>query len=264
MRKHLEREEQTHMINNNISTPASHNNVGSPRYDSEVVSTVSPQSGLHTNNIIVECPLLNDVIFRRSKPMIFHSGNVKFQDLIESHIYEHSIDPNTPLLRRKEIEIEILNEVLKPKKNSARGRDNSGGRFLTWNMEKKWWMVMDSENEIQLKIYHAFLSFRKKMLKTQQQQQEVQTVANLNSLFEQQDGQKKKRFNDINGRCCSNCALCCASDDNNNGCSGVLCVRTAVNHNRNNSNDACGFFFSTDDGSYACLDDDGLSHPTVN
>jgi hypothetical protein len=257
LRTHLEHEEQTQMINNNQSTPASDNNVG--RSDSEVVSTLKLQSGLHyylanTDDIIVECPLSNDVLFRMGKTMNFHLGNVYFQSLIKSRIYEHSIDPNTTRLRRTEIEFEIFNEVL-----GCGGGES--GRFLTWDINKKWWLVIHSDNEIRLKIYHAFIGFRKRMTKTQQQQQEVQTKTNLNSIFEQQqDGQKKKRYNNnTNSSCCSDNGLYCGCDGNNNGCNIMPCS-PPMNHNgNNNDNNACGYFFSTDDGSYAYVDDG--SHP---
>ena len=189
----------------------------------------------NNNIIIVECPLSNDVIFRRGKTMNFHSGNIKFQNLIESRICEYFINPNTSLSRRKEIEIDILNEIL-----------NSCGRFLTWIAEKKWWLVIHSEDEMQFKIHYAFLGFRTRMLKKQQKQQKVvPTVAKLTSLFEgQQVGQKKKRYN--NNNCSissfSDCGLHCDSDDNNSNNSG------------NNNCSDCGYFFSVDDGSYACTD----------
>ncbi|MGK3753049.1 MAG: hypothetical protein ACI8RD_005356, partial [Bacillariaceae sp.] len=211
------------------------------KYDSAVVST--------TNNI-VECPLSNDVIFRRGKTMNVHSGNVKFQNLIESHIYEHSIDLNTPPLRRAEIEIELMNEVQIHKQGVS-------GRFLTWNIEKKWWSIIHSEDEIQSKIHYAFRDFRRKMLKKQQHQQKVRTVTNLNSLFEgQQDGQKKTYNNNKNS--CSDYGLHCGgSDDNNNVCNITPCllpISTKIN-SENDNNNACGHFFSTEDGSYAYLDD---------
>jgi hypothetical protein len=274
LRTHLEQEEQTHMINNNKSTPASDNNVG--KCDSEVVShTLTPQSGLHNylantkGNIIVECPSSNDVIFRMGESMNFHLGNIHFQSLIESRIHEHSIDVNTTQLRKAEIGIEIMNEVLKPeeKNNGCGGGGGESGRFLTWDRKKKWWLVIHSEDKIRLKIYHAFLGFKKNMLKEQQQQQEVQTTTN--SIFEQQqDGQKKKRYNNNNknnSSCCSNdCGLNCGSDGNNNRCNTTMpCLLPYMmnnngNNNINNNND-CGHFFSTDDGSYAYIDDG--SHP---
>jgi hypothetical protein len=221
-------------------------------------------SGLH---IIVECPLSNDVIFRSGKAMNFHAGNVKFQNLIESHIYEHSIDPTTPQFRRREIEIELMNEVLEKEKKCGRvgGGDTSGGRFLTWNMKKKWWSVIHSDHEIIKKINCAFRDFLIKLLKPQQQQQKVQTVKTVktsNSLFErQQDGQKKKRYNDDNKDiCCSDCGLFCGSDDNKNGCNSMPCLPSTINDNGNNSK-ACEFSFPSDDGSYANLNDGRLSSP---
>ena len=45
-------------------------------------------------NSIVECPGSKDVVFRRGKSMNYHSGNVKFQNMIESQ-FQHYSDPNT-------------------------------------------------------------------------------------------------------------------------------------------------------------------------
>ncbi|MGK3759205.1 MAG: hypothetical protein ACI8RD_011522 [Bacillariaceae sp.] len=246
--KHLEREKQ-------YSSDSDNSNSGGG-YDSGGVSATSSTITTTTIENIVECPLSNDVVFRRGKPLNFHVGNVNFQNLIESRIYEHTIDQNTPPLRRTEIEIEIFNEVFrKPKQGES-------GRFLTWNKEKKWWLVIHSENEIQLKIRNAFRDFRKKMLRTQQQQQKVQTISNSNSLFEQQQDGQKKKFKNNNNSCCSDCGLYCgnASDANNNGCNNIMpCVPSTMNNNgnnnnnNNNNNNAFGYFFSTDDGSYACI-----------
>jgi hypothetical protein len=255
LRTHLELEEQIRMIKNNKSTPVS--DINNSGCDSEVVSTISPQLGLHCladkNNInVVECPLWNDVIFRRGKTMNVHSGNTKFQNLIESHIHEHSIDLNTTPLRRKEIEIDLMNEVQKPEKKNGCG-GYSSGRFLTWDIKNHWWLVIHSDDEIEAKIHYAFRDFRKKMLRTKQQQQKVQTITNLNSLFEQQqNGQKKKRYVNNKNSGCSDFV-------SNNGCNIMPCL-PSMNNNGNNNN-ACGYFFSTDDGSYAYLNDGRLSSP---
>jgi hypothetical protein len=253
LRTHLEHEERTHMIKDFKSIPYVDTNVGT--YDSDIVSTTSTSTQSHlqnylanTNNI-VECPLSNDVIFRRGKTMNVHLGNVNFQNLIESRIYEHSIDLDTPPLRRTELEIEVFNEVLKPVKNNGSyggggGGGGHSGRFLTWDMKKQWWLVIRSEDEIRIKIHYAFRDFRKKMLRTQQKQQKVQTVTNLNSLFEHQDGQKKIRYNDNDNTNSSSSTDGGCCNENDGGCTG--------------NSTACGYFFSTDDGSYAYLDD-GLS-----
>jgi len=220
----------------------------------------------NSNHTIVECPLSNDVIFRRGKTMNIHLGNLKFQNLIEAHVYEHTIDLDTSPIRRIEIEIELMNEVRK-KLEKTNGCDS--GRFLTWDVENSWWLVMQSDDEIQKKIHYAFRDFRKKMLKTKQQQQKVQTrtSSNLNSIFERQDGrQKKKRYNDNNNNNNNNITKNSSSsgdiyngnssesDDNNNICN-IPMPFSLPSTNNNNNIGACGYFFSTDDGSYTNLDE---------
>ena len=165
LRIHLERERQKSAYYSSSDNNDSDNNGGRGGYDSGGVSssssiTTSSSSIVTTATTIdisniVECPLSNDVIFRRGKTLNFHPGNVKFQNLIESHIQEHSIDPNTSLIRRKEIVTEVMNEVCNNSKSKTKSRNESdsghggcgysygvhyGGRFLTWNMEKQWWL----------------------------------------------------------------------------------------------------------------------------
>ena len=215
LRTHLELEEQIRMIKNNKF--------------SQLGLQYCCLADHKNNNIIVECPSSNDVVFRRGKTMNTHSGNARFQNLLESHVYEHSIDLNTCLNRRKEIEIQLIQEVRKPEKKNGCGGGYSSGRFLTWDVKNQWWVVIISDDEIETKIHYAFRDFQKKMLRTQQQQQKVLTgVTNLNSLFvRQQDGQTKKRYKDNNSK-----NGCCSGNGNNND--------NACNNN------ACGYFFSTD------------------
>ncbi|OEU10954.1 hypothetical protein FRACYDRAFT_246827, partial [Fragilariopsis cylindrus CCMP1102] len=151
LRMHLEREEQVAaqkmMIYNN-------NNNNNKKSISCLYSSDSSDNGSgsgggsgggdyfakipNTKNTIVECPLSNDVIFRRGKAMQnIHLGNLKFQNLIEAHMYEHTIDLDTSPLRRIEIEVELMNEVRK-KIETTNGCDS--GRFLTWDVEKSWWL----------------------------------------------------------------------------------------------------------------------------
>jgi hypothetical protein len=119
-----------------------------------------------------------------------HPGNVKFLNLIESAMYEHTIVPTTSSWRRIAIEKELMQKI----------RDE-GGRFLKWDIEKCWWVDISfgtdietkfhSENEIQSKVHYAFRNFRKKMLKTQQQP--IATASSTHT-FERQDGQKRTRY----------------------------------------------------------------------
>lgn len=140
----------------------------------------------HHMTDIVECPGSHDVIFRRGKSMSYHPGNVKFFNLIESRIHEHTLDPKTTQARRMAIEKELIQQI----------RDD-GGRFLRWEIDKCWWVDMSSgtddanDKEIRSKIHYAFRDFRKKMMKKQK------VIVNTSSTyaFERQDGQKRKRYN---------------------------------------------------------------------
>jgi len=175
---------------------------------------------------IVECPGSKDVIFRRGKSMSYHYGNVKFQNLIESKIYEHTIDPETTLQRRVAIEKELIQQI----------RDD-GGRFLKWETGECWWTNMsidngnDSDNgngnsktlttsqeidkKIQTKIHYAFRDYRKKMLKTQAPIVEVSSTY----AFERLDGQKRLRYS--NG----------ANDTSNDSTIGNGCLSVFYNLN---------------------------------
>jgi hypothetical protein len=205
LRKYIERE---FMMRGSIPDPSG----------SDAASHSSNGESMPEVNI-VECPLTNDVIFRRGRSMSYHPGNAAFQNLIEAHIYEHTIDPNTTKDRKLAIEMELVETVRK-----------QGGRFLKWEIDKSWWVEIgksaDSQKEIITKVRCAFRDFRKKMLKAQQEQ-----ISNSSwtYTFERQDGQRRKRLNNgkhVEERCGLE-ALYCGGDDK----------------------EICGFFFSTQDGS---------------
>jgi len=123
--------------------------------------------------------------------MNHHPGNVKFLNLIESNIQEHTFDPSTTQTRRTEIEKEIIREVRE-----------GGGRFLTWEIENHWWVDMSKGNdkgtweidkEIQQKIHYAFRDFRKKL---QKKHQDLIVNNSATYAFARQDGQTRKRYKD--------------------------------------------------------------------
>jgi hypothetical protein len=168
------------------------------QYSSQIESGASEydESTASSTSDIVECPGSNDVIFRRGISMNHHPGNVKFLNLIESKIYEHTFDPTTSSFRRIAIEKELIQQLL-----------DEGGRFLKWEIDKCWWVdissgtdidtKLDSDIEIQSKVHYAFRNFRKKMLKTQQKP--------IVHTFERQEGQKRTRYS-------------CDTDSNGDGC----------------------------------------------
>jgi len=88
--------------------------------------------------LIVECPGLNDVVFRPSQSTMCHPGNVMFRGLVESKHFEHSIAPS------REAKIEITKSVI------SKIREK-GGRFLVWN-NATWWTELTDEKQIYSKI----------------------------------------------------------------------------------------------------------------
>lgn len=132
---------------------------------------------------IIDCPGLNDVVFRRGKNMNHHPGNAKFMSLIEERIFEHTIDLNTSPERRLSIEVELIEKVRQ-----------EGGRFLKWDIERGWLVDMSTgsdSKELQSKVHYAFRDFRKKIVTRDQS-----TIVNATSstyAFAQEYEQKRKR-----------------------------------------------------------------------
>jgi len=231
-----------------ISRSESGRDDGSDSTSGSVSTTLASTSTIKPMNSIVECPGSHDVIFRKGKTMMYHPGNVLFQNIIESRIQEHSIDPKTTYARRQAIEMEVIQQI-----------KNDCGRFLKWEIDKGWWsnmsldidIDMDSTNgdrsssinsvilnansarcieadkEIQTKVHYAFRDFKKKMMKPQQN---VQLNTSSTYAFERQDGQKRKRSSKNS----------CSSAD-----SGSMITSFLPNTNEN----VCGYFFSTADDS---------------
>lgn len=87
---------------------------------------------------IVECPGVNDVVFRPSQSTMCHPGNAMFRGLVESKHSEHSAAET----RKKKII--IIQSVMTAVKNR-------GGRFLVWN-NNTWWTELTDEKLIYTKI----------------------------------------------------------------------------------------------------------------
>jgi len=115
----------------------------------------------------VECPNLNDVVFRAGKSYMCHPGNVMFRSLIESKMDEHYAATKR---EKASIAWSIVGEI-----------ERRGGRFLKWDT-RGWWTPMEDRSEIRYKIPTCFRDFsrtmkarrkRAQMDSNQQQQQQV-------------------------------------------------------------------------------------------
>ena len=92
----------------------------------------------------VECPNLNDVVFRPGKSYMVHPGNVMFRSLIESKIDEHFAATRS---QKAAIAWSIVREV-----------ELKGGRFLKWD-NRGWWTEFEDRSEIRYKIPTYFRDF---------------------------------------------------------------------------------------------------------
>lgn len=87
---------------------------------------------------IIECPRINDVVFRASQSVMSHGGNHFFRGLVESKHEEHDMAAT----REKKMNITrgVIEEVRK-----------RNGRFLVWD-NKTWWTEMKDEKQIYARI----------------------------------------------------------------------------------------------------------------
>ena len=72
--------------------------------------------------------------------MNYHPGNIKFQNMIESHLQNHS-DRYTTRTQKEAIEIMVIQNIKK-----------EGGRFLKWESDKGWWINMSVDMCVDLNL----------------------------------------------------------------------------------------------------------------
>ena len=92
----------------------------------------------------IECPNLNDVIFRTGKSYMCHPGNVMFRSLIEAKLDEHF---SSSRKEKAAIAWWIVEQVEMKK-----------GRFLKWD-KRGWWTEFEDRSEIRYKIPTYFRDF---------------------------------------------------------------------------------------------------------
>mmetsp|Transcript_13315 Transcript_13315/g.33500 ORF Transcript_13315/g.33500 Transcript_13315/m.33500 type:complete len:518 (+) Transcript_13315:144-1697(+) len=124
------------------------------------------------NNI--ECPGLNDVIFRSGKNHMSHPGNVMFQGIIESKHDEHCAAHQDD---KAVITWWVIEQV-----------ESKGGCFLEWNDHGMWSQIMD-RGHIRSKVSSCFRTFRRKLNAFKNRQQSDSSTSN----FTHQDGSNKRR-----------------------------------------------------------------------
>jgi hypothetical protein len=141
----------------------------------------------NTNNIIVEAPYLNDVLFKSGVSFTSHPGNITLHNLIESKVkqlHKHNNNNNNkPQLQvvikelKKALVLEIIDEI----------ENIHGGRFVYWhqsnNMSDCWWVLLHTEgniNDQKLIFSRIEYFFRKVYTKKQKQQQKEFKTKHMN------------------------------------------------------------------------------------
>ena len=124
---------------------------------------------------MIECPSLNDVIFRSGKSYMSHPGNMMFRELIEHHIDEHNVATQD---RKKNLTWQVIEEV-----------ESKGGRFLEYNRSLGTWTELTDRSAVRHKIATYFKEFRRKV----KAQKQIQMNQSSTHEFEAQDGRMRKK-----------------------------------------------------------------------
>jgi len=140
--------------------------------DNKNLSVNGISSSFFLNNI--ECPGLNDVIFRSGKNHMSHPGNVMFQGIIESKHDEHCAAHQDD---KAVITWWVIEQV-----------EMKGGRFLEWNDHGMWSQILD-RGHIRSKVSSCFRTFRRKLNAFKNSQQNESCT----SKFTHQDGNKRRK-----------------------------------------------------------------------
>jgi len=127
---------------------------------------------------MIECPYLDDCIFRNGTSLLSHPGNIFLRSLIASKsMTEENQKKNTKVFVE-----EIIAEM------KARGHENDGikkdGRFLIWS-DQGWWKQVLPENEkkeIHSKISRIVRDTRKLVIANEKQLEEEKALLAIEPL----------------------------------------------------------------------------------
>jgi hypothetical protein len=157
-----------------------------PKTGTGKIKTKNHQQWIKTRKVIeetnedspIECPGMNDVIFRFGKSYLSHPGNATFRGLIEAHFDEHHDTTNTDT--KVAVTWKIVEDV-----------ERRGGRFLVWD-KRGWWAVATDRAQIRSKVAVSLKEHKKRVIAKKNVQYNVSSTYQ----FERQDGGKRKRAED--------------------------------------------------------------------
>lgn len=163
----------------------------------------------------IECPGLNDVVFRFGKSCMSHPGNVMFRGLIEAKFDEH--DGSSSITTKWNATWWVVKEVLTARK----------GRFLVWDGSGEYWTQIRSRDDIRSRVAICFKEHKKRLKALRN----LQAVESSTGQFRGGQDRKKRRLLLADASIMASAAG--AAEDNNND-------YPTDDINNNNDNDGCG------------------------
>lgn len=103
---------------------------------------------------IIECPMINDVIFKQGTSLIAHPGNAALRSLIEikNKAQEEEDEGRRVIkMKRRRLVLEIYEEIISQHK----------GRFLIWNHDSGLWTELRDREQILPRIEYLVKEHRK-------------------------------------------------------------------------------------------------------
>jgi len=109
---------------------------------------------------IIECPQLDDVLFRQGVSSLSYPGNSRVHRLVERrYVQDPNVAPKrgTVKSKREKVVLEIIHDI-----------GSSGGRFLVWN-DNGWWSELIKIEPLQTKLEY----FIKEVLRTKRKEERL-------------------------------------------------------------------------------------------
>lgn len=147
---------------------------------SDSVSDASTCSEVSNRSCLIECPSLNDVIFRPGKSYLSHPGNMTLRELIEQRIEEHNIANQD---RKLNLTWEVINQV-----------ETKGGRFLEYSRSLGTWTELNDRSMIRRKIASYFKEFRRKIKASYEFQMSKSSIDKFGAQDDTPRRKKRKRL----------------------------------------------------------------------
>ena len=137
-------------------------------------TTTTKDESLRLVECLVDCPYLDDIIFKKGTSAKHHPGNVKFRSLIQSK-YELQQPHHSSKLVNAEYATKSLIKYLVPTIIEEIRRQKL--RVLNWNEQESCWIKLEDKKHIQKKIEYVVKDFHLSYIKSQKMNRQQAAAA---------------------------------------------------------------------------------------